>query len=98
MFYVAGTLIAATGVTKGTIIMATFRQAYCPRGMLGRVTATMRFVTMSTNPLGALAGGPWVPGSAPRDALWIYYPPVKATTTTVATKAGVRFMTISPSA
>jgi hypothetical protein len=70
-FYVVGTLIAATGVTMGNIIMATFRQAYCPRGMLGRVTATMRFVTMGTSPFGALAGGALGTWLGPRDALWV---------------------------
>lgn len=71
VFYVAGTLIAATGVTIGNIITATFRQAYCPPGMLGRVTATMRFVTMGTSPFGALAGGALGTWLGPRDALWI---------------------------
>jgi hypothetical protein len=71
VFYVAGTLIAATGVTMGNIIIATFRQAYCPQGMLGRVTATMRFVTMGTSPFGALAGGALGTWLGPRNALWV---------------------------
>ena len=55
----------------GNIIMATFRQVYCPHGMLGQVTATMRLLTMGTSPFGALAGdalGTWL---GARDALWI---------------------------
>lgn len=69
--YAAGVLIAATGVTMSNIIMATFRQAYCPPGMLGRVTATMRFVIMGTSPFGALAGGALGSWLGPRDALWV---------------------------
>lgn len=71
VFYIAGTLVAATGVTMGNIITATFRQAYCPPGMLGRVTATMRFVVMGTSPFGALAGGALGTWLGPRDALWV---------------------------
>lgn len=71
VFYAAGTLVAATGVTMSNIITVTFRQAYCPPGMLGRVTATMRFVTMGTSPFGALAGGALGTWLGPRDALWV---------------------------
>jgi len=39
------------------IILVTFRQLYRLPGTLGRVTATMRFVTMGTSPLGAPTGG-----------------------------------------
>lgn len=69
--YAAGTLVAAAGVTTGNIVMATFRQVYCPPGMLGRVTATMRFVILGTSPFGALAGGALGTWLGPRDALWV---------------------------
>lgn len=69
--FAVGILIAATGVTMSNIIMATFRQSYCPPGMLGRVTATMRFVTMGTSPFGALASGALGTWLGPRDALWV---------------------------
>lgn len=71
MFYAAGVLVAATGVTMGNIILATFRQVYCPPGMLGRVTATMRFVIMGTSPFGALAEGALGTWLGPRNALWV---------------------------
>ena len=70
-FYVAGVLVTATGVSMGNIITATFRQLYCPRGTLGRVTATMRFLTNGTSPFGALAGGALGTWLGARDALWI---------------------------
>lgn len=70
-FYAVGVLVSATGVTMGNIILATFRQVYCPPGMLGRVTATMRFVIMGTSPFGALAGGALGTWLGPRNALWV---------------------------
>lgn len=71
VLYVVGVLVTGTGVTMGNIIMATFRQVYCPPGILGRVTATMRFVTMGTSPFGALAGGALGTWLGPRNALWV---------------------------
>jgi MFS family permease len=68
-FYVVGTVIAAGGVTMGNIIIGTFRQSYCPPDILGRVTATMGFVTMGTTPFGALAGGALGTWLGARDAL-----------------------------
>ncbi len=70
-FYVAGILVAATGVGVANVIQATFRQTYCAPGILGRVTATMRFVTFGTSPLGALAGGALATWLGSRNALWI---------------------------
>ncbi|MBR7831478.1 MFS transporter, partial [Actinospica sp. MGRD01-02] len=69
--YVVGTLIAASGVTVGSIILATFRQSYCLPGMLGRVTGTMRFLTFGVGPFGALFGGALGTWLGARDALWI---------------------------
>jgi len=71
VFYAAGVLVSATGVTVGNIILATFRQVYCPPGMLGRVSATMRLVIMGTSPFGALAGGALGTWLGPRSALWV---------------------------
>lgn len=71
MFYIGGVLIGATGVTMSNIIMATFRQTYCPPGMLGRVTATMRVVIIGASPFGALAGGALGTWLGPRNALWV---------------------------
>jgi hypothetical protein len=71
VFYAAGVVVAGIGVTTGNIIMVTFRQVYCPPGMLGRVTATMRFVALGTSPFGALARGALGTWLGPRDALWV---------------------------
>ncbi len=69
--YVVGILVAATGVGIANVIQASFRQTYCPAGILGRITATMRFVTFGTSPLGALAGGALATWLGPRNGLWI---------------------------
>jgi predicted MFS family arabinose efflux permease len=70
-FFVIGTLGAVVGIGVSNVIMATFRQAYSPPGMVGRVTATMRFVVFGTGPLGALAGGALGTWLGVRSALWI---------------------------
>ncbi|MFD5417795.1 MFS transporter [Streptomyces sp. NPDC127069] len=48
----------------------TLRQRLCPPGMLGRVTATVRFVVWGAMPLGALAGGLLGEWFGARTALW----------------------------
>jgi MFS family permease len=70
-FYVAGSLLAYTGIAVGNIIIAAFRQSYSPPGMCGRVTATMRFLIFGTSPLGALLGGALGTWLGVRDALWL---------------------------
>jgi MFS family permease len=70
-FYVAGSLLAYTGIAVGNIIIAAFRQSYSPPGMCGRVTATMRFLIFGTSPLGALLAGSLGTWLGVRDALWL---------------------------
>lgn len=53
----AGVLVWATGVVVRNVISASFRQAYCPPGMRGRVAMTIRFITFGVWPLGSLIGG-----------------------------------------
>jgi len=70
-FYVAGSLLACTGIAVGNIVIAAFRQSYSPPGMCGRVTATMRFLIFGTSPLGALLGGSLGTWLGVRPALWV---------------------------
>ncbi len=70
-FYVAGSLVACTGIAVGNIVIAAFRQSYSPPGMCGRVTATMRFLIFGTSPLGALLGGSLGTWLGVRPALWV---------------------------
>ena len=69
--YVAGALVAYTGMGIGNIIIAAFRQAHSPPGMCGRVTATQRFFIFATSPIGALAAGGLGTWLGIRPALWI---------------------------
>jgi MFS family permease len=69
--YVAGALLAFTGIAVGNIIIAAFRQSYSPPGMCGRVTATMRFLIFGTSPMGALLGGSLGTWLGIRHALWL---------------------------
>jgi predicted MFS family arabinose efflux permease len=69
--FVLGTLCAVVGIGVVNVIMATFRQAYSPPGMLGRVSATMRVLVFGTGPLGALTAGALGTWLGVRPALWI---------------------------
>ncbi|MGH8960882.1 MAG: MFS transporter [Jatrophihabitantaceae bacterium] len=56
-FFVVGNVLLFVGILIYNITVQTFRQAYCPAQLLGRVVASMRFVLFGTIPLGALLGG-----------------------------------------
>jgi hypothetical protein len=87
VFYVAGTLIAATGVATASIIMASFRQAYSPQRLRGRVTATMSILMAGTSPLGALIGGALATAIGVRPTLWIMFGIVAISGTVLLTHA-----------
>jgi len=55
----------------GNIIIGSFRQAYCPPEMLGRVAASMRFLAFGAIPLGALLAGGLGTALGVRNALWV---------------------------
>jgi hypothetical protein len=70
-WYVAGAAVASGGIAVGNIIAGSFRQAYCPPPMLGRITASMRLLVFGTIPLGALLAGGLATALGTRNALWI---------------------------
>ena len=78
VLYVIGIFVTAVGVVTANVIIGSFRQAYAPPGMLGRISATMRFLTIGTSPLGALAGGALAAAISPRGALWVLFATVTA--------------------
>jgi hypothetical protein len=68
---VVGTAVVEFGQIVYAITNVTLRQRRCPPELLGRVTATMRFLIMGLFPLGAFLGG--VLGSlvGVRATLWV---------------------------
>jgi predicted MFS family arabinose efflux permease len=69
--YLIGSVLIAGGLAVGNVIIASFRQQYCPPSLLGRVTASMRFLGYGMIPLGALLAGALGTALGVRDALWV---------------------------
>ena len=69
-YYVVGSALVAGGIVVGNVILGSFRQEYCPPAMLGRVTASMRFLTFGAIPLGALLAGALGTALGIRNGLW----------------------------
>jgi hypothetical protein len=70
-FFAAGTGLMAAGIVIGNIVAVSFRQAYCPPDMIGRVTASGRFLAYGASPLGALVAGALGTAFGVRTALWL---------------------------
>jgi predicted MFS family arabinose efflux permease len=67
----AGVLAWATGVVVNNVNVGSFRQAYCPPGMLGRVAMSTRFIFFGVWPFGSLLGGVLGAAFGVRPALFI---------------------------
>ncbi|BAU87785.1 hypothetical protein SLA_6919 [Streptomyces laurentii] len=70
VFYVLGTAVLFAGAVACNVVIVSFRQAYCPPELLGRVTATTLFLNYSTIPVGALLGGSLASVLGARPAMW----------------------------
>jgi MFS family permease len=70
-FFVVGLLSVAAGAVAGNVVGASFRQAYCPPGLLGRVVTSMQFVNFGAIPVGAVLGGATASLVGTRGAMWI---------------------------
>lgn len=57
VFVAASTFLAAIGIIVLNIVETSFEQAVCPPNLLGRLSATMNFLTWGAMPVGSLAGG-----------------------------------------
>jgi predicted MFS family arabinose efflux permease len=68
--YVTGSVLIAGGLVVANVIAASFRQEYSPPAMLGRVTASMRFLAFGMIPLGALLAGALGAALGVRNGLW----------------------------
>nr|BFE69013.1 hypothetical protein GCM10020092_023140 [Actinoplanes digitatis] len=53
------------------MVTASFRQAYVPAGLLGRVLTGMQFVNYGAIPVGAVLGGAAAGLLGTRGAMWI---------------------------
>jgi MFS family permease len=69
--YLIGAALVSGGIVVGNVIAGSFRQEYCPPAMLGRVTASMRFLAFGMIPLGALLAGTLGTALGVRTGLWI---------------------------
>lgn len=86
-FYVIGWAADSAGIAMGSIIASSFRQAYCPPSMLGRATASMRFLGFGSVPFGALAAGGLATAFGIRSALWLIFAIDALSGTTLLTPA-----------
>ncbi|MEV7970586.1 hypothetical protein AB0O34_32045 [Sphaerisporangium sp. NPDC088356] len=70
-FVVVGGFGVVAGVVVGNVIKSSFRQMYCPRELMGRVSVSMQFVNYGTIPLGALIAGVLGDSIGVRPSMWI---------------------------
>jgi MFS family permease len=70
-FYVAGSGLVTGAISANNIVLVSFRQRYTPAAILGRVTASQRFLVYGTAPLGALLAGALGTTLGIRPALWV---------------------------
>jgi len=68
---VLGGVAVGVGIVGGNVVKSSFRQAYCPRALLGRVTVGMQFLNYGTIPLGAVLGGLLGSTLGLRPTMWI---------------------------
>jgi predicted MFS family arabinose efflux permease len=67
----AGMLLFDFGAVLYAINYLALRQALTPDRLLGRMTATMRFLAVAAAPLGSLAGGALATVIGLRHTLWV---------------------------
>ena len=71
LLVVVGGIVVGAGVVCGNVIKGSWRQAYCPEQLLGRVVVSMQFLNYGTMPLGALVGGLLASAMGVRASLWV---------------------------
>ncbi|MFJ8593414.1 MFS transporter [Streptomyces sp. NPDC093598] len=71
LLFATGAFLVGIGICVANIVVGSFRQAYCPSHMLGRVVATTMMINHSTIPLGSLLGGVLGDAVGYRPAMWI---------------------------
>jgi MFS family permease len=71
ILFALGLAVLAAGIVAGSVIASSFRQAYCPPHLLGRVSAVVSFLAFGAMPVGALVGGAAGAALGARGALWV---------------------------
>lgn len=71
VFFLVGYVALWSMVITFTAVSISYRQAVCPERLLGRVTATARFLTWGVLPLGSALGGTLGSLLGERAVLWI---------------------------
>ncbi|MDF3299496.1 MFS transporter [Streptomyces tropicalis] len=77
--FVLGALIQSGGVTAYNICQVAYRQTVCPPHLLGRMTATMRFLVWGILPVSGLLAGALGQLAGVRGALWCLTAALSAT-------------------
>ncbi|MFJ6722818.1 MFS transporter [Streptomyces sp. NPDC091259] len=70
--FVLGSLVQSAGVTVYNICQVAYRQTVCPPHLLGRMTATMRFLVWGVLPISGVLAGVLGELFGVRTALWIF--------------------------
>ena len=65
------TAVFGIGVVVYNVAQVSFRQRLCPRPLLGRMNASVRFVVWGTMPIGAFLGGIIATRFGILAALWV---------------------------
>ncbi|MGW4116488.1 MFS transporter [Actinosynnema sp. NPDC004786] len=68
--FAVGTLVTSAGVVLYNVAQVSLRQALCPDRLLGRMNASIRFLTWGAMPVGAVAGGALAEWVGVRGTLW----------------------------
>lgn len=69
--FAVGTLVTSAGVVVYNVAQVSLRQALCPDRLLGRMNASIRFLTWGAMPVGAVAGGALAEWVGVRGTLWV---------------------------
>lgn len=69
--YPIGSGVAACGIVAFNVVAVAYRQRLCPDHLLGRMNATIRFLSWGALPLGAVAGGALGAALGLRPTLWL---------------------------
>jgi predicted MFS family arabinose efflux permease len=85
--FVVGSFVNGAGVVAVNVIKSAWRQAYCPRHLLGRAVSAMQLLNYGAIPVGALAGGALGAALGTRTTVWV---------SSVGMAAGIGFLLAGP--